>query len=238
MASWESMDQAAFRATTLKLVSHSPCLSEGAPRSLVAATHRLVGLALYQERDTPGAEAAFAAARLVEPAWSFPAALLPPGHPILLAYQARSPTTVVYSEAPRPREGTVSFDSRVGTARPSAVPTWFQRTDESGRVVASTYLFPTDALPPYDAARELVAQDAEAGHGSRTLAIAGGATALLAGAVYAAAGVFADDYRNSPQTDAELNSLRATTNTLVFGAAGLGAAAAGLGVGAVIHGRW
>ncbi|TNE86086.1 MAG: hypothetical protein EP330_23285 [Deltaproteobacteria bacterium] len=51
--------------------------------------------------------------------------------------------------APTPEVGALFFDGAETTDRPTASATFFQRTDASGAVVDSAYLYPGQALPAY-----------------------------------------------------------------------------------------
>lgn len=68
------------------------------------------------------------------------------------------------------------------------------------------------------------------------LLITAAGTAALAGGVYAAAGVSRGAYENAPLEHKD--ALKGRTNALVFTSAGLGVAAVGVGVTAVLTGKW
>ena len=64
------------------------CVSEPVPRNVAAAVHRMTGLRGFVDRDPDRSTKAFAAGRYLEPAYKFPATLVPEGHPVLRDYEA------------------------------------------------------------------------------------------------------------------------------------------------------
>jgi hypothetical protein len=93
---------------------------------------------------------------------------------------------------------------------------------------------PPAAVPKTRSALEPVARG--------PMLIVAGATAVVAGGLYAAALYGKSRYKNplyaGGQTDPDLDALRARTNAMAYTSIGLGVAAAGVGVFAVLRGQW
>jgi len=76
------------------------------------------------------------------------------------------------------------------------------------------------------------------GHASRTLALSGLASGVLAGAGIATAAALREEVLASPDPSSAHPGLVAANRVVGYTAGGLGVAAIGLGVSAVIVGRW
>lgn len=236
-------DEVGFRSATDATLAGVVCLEEAATPSLAARAHRTLGLRHYVDGDLDAARRAFAAARRLDPEFTFPAAWAPDGHPLRAAYGEidQAAGTVVKLES-RPG-GRWLADGRLDGVRVAEWPAWLQGVGDDGRVLAAEYsleartaapgatLAEAPASPPLPAAA--AASRAE-GAVPRTLTVASIATAVLAGAVYGGAYAVASDYRDQFHTDPELEALRGTANTLVVVSGVAGAGAVVLGVGAVV----
>ncbi len=224
------------------LADQLPCLSEPQGPLQAARIHRVQGLAAFVGGDRQGCQQAFAASQRLEPDFSFSHGLFPEAHPIARLFVQARGLQLETSSVPR-TGGQYWFDGLPGNARPANQPSLVQLQDSSGRLLASAYLWPGDALPtPTPPLVELAAQptlEVSGAHEARrgphvALTIGAGLSALAAGGCYAVALAAANDYRENPHSDAELVQLRTRANGLVFVSAGLGALAVGTGVGAVV----
>jgi hypothetical protein len=241
MGAMEQLDQGAFHSAETALLTDLECLTETVPRSLAAGIHRVVGIGEYLDHNTDGAERAFAAARTIEPAWHFPSAIAPAGHPLLTAWEARPVGALASTPLPSPETGDVLLDGRSARTRATDLPAIFQRGGEDGSITQTTYLAPTDPVPAYPVAVVVSATTTtplKARHTSVPIAAIAGASAAAAIGTYAVAGVYAGDYRSNDHTGPELDALRSKANSLSVTAAGIGGVALGLGVTAVLVGRW
>lgn len=128
-----------------------PCLGEKVPAPMAAQLHRLEGLAAFVDQQSSRAEQAFAAARRIEPTYTFPSAVVPPANPVLELYGARD-AGGPQEALPPPPAGETWLDGRAATARPTTQPGLLQVVLE-GRPSSSTYLWPDDPLPYATSAR-------------------------------------------------------------------------------------
>ena len=250
-AAFGALDVAAFRAATNKVTAEANCLADSASRPVVARLHRIEGLRAFVDGDTARADQAFAAARAIEPAYVFPEALVPDGHPVRVRYTALPPQPGGTTALPSPTSGYLTVDARTSRDRPADRPTLLQVVGDDGGVRTSTYLWPGDPLPAYPASAVATGtsppptdtprqapRTAERKGPNLPLAVAAGASLAVAGgtmglAASSHAAYYADDAR-----PAELEGLRARTNTFYLTSVGTGVLGVGLGVGAVLAGRW
>lgn len=233
------LDATRFRAEIDQALQDVDCLSSRADAALAARLHRARGLRAFIDGDEGAARAAFAAARAADPAYAFPDAFIPLNHPIRALYHdpgvAYAPVAVA-----EPAEGSLEFDGVRSMTRPGSWPSVVVWRDASGAVRQSAWLEPGEPLFAYPGTTGVSARGStrSTGHPSRTLAIAAGASTLMGGGLLGAAKLSADRFWDPATPDGELEGLRTRTNTLTYGAAGLGALALGAGVGAVVVGRW
>lgn len=251
-AKFTNLDMDGFRRAVDQAFVALPCVREPVPRHLAASLHRWRGLRAYVDRDPDTSTRAFAAARSIEPSWTFPESLVPPGNPVLTDYAAIDPATGRLEPVPAPNDGTLYFDGRAGVERPASFPTVFQRLDGAGAVVTTRYLMPGDALPAYPPRPAGVAAADPAPlpeqaptaerHPLRVPFVVGATAGVLgSGACYVLARRSSASYygRDPVITDPDtLAGLRSRTNTLTVAAAVAGAAGVGLGVGAVFVAAW
>ena len=249
-----------FQAAIVKLDAMVPCLMEPVDPELAALVHRMRGLGAFIERDQDRARQAFAAARVLEPAYSWPESLIPWGHPLLGMYQALSVEDAAFETVPAPSSGWVYMDGRPSEPRPLLWPTILQVSDAEGAVQLSSYLWPGDDLPEYSV--ELVSNpvvpppvpvasdDPElpvtvaatsttvrTGPRPALLAAAGGA-AVASGVLYALAARSSGEYWDPATPYSDLDGVRGRTNGLVLASAGAAGLALGSGVVAFLEVQW
>lgn len=250
-AAFAALDVAAFRAATNKVTAEANCLADSASRPVVARLHRIEGLRAFVDGDTARADQAFAAARAIEPAYTFPEALVPEGHPVRVRYTALSPQPGGSTALPSPTSGYLTLDARSSRDRPADRPALLQVVGDDGGVRASAYLWPGDPPPSYDSAAAVAVAPPpvpptatkdptprERKGPNLPLAVAAGASLAVAGGTMGlAAGSHAAYYAEDARP-ADLDGLRARTNGLYLTSVGTGVLGVGLGVGAVLAGRW
>lgn len=149
---YAAVDVEGFLAATERAFERLPCVSDRVPRPLAAEVHRVRGLRAFVDRDVETARLAFAAARRLEPDYVFPDALVPPGNPIRLEYDASLPKELPTVAVPLPRAGYVEFDGQPTNERPSSTPTIAQLIGANGAIVETAYLLPADPMLTYTAA--------------------------------------------------------------------------------------
>jgi hypothetical protein len=242
---YRNADLLEFVKTTTKLEAQVPCMAEPLPRNVVANVHRMMGLRAFVDQKREKAEQAFGAARSIEPAYRFPETMVPPGHPIMEAYEALAVDDVTTREIPAASGGYFQFDGRPSQDRPISFPTVAQLFNGDGGVEVSAYLWPADGMfdyvegdPALPAGMDPSLIDLRpTGPNLPLLASAGGA-AVLAGVSFGIASASASQFASPETPYADGAKLRSRTNTFTVVSGGAGAAALGLGVGAILAGRW
>ena len=235
---------------------HIECLDTFLSRHHGAEFHRVEGVRLFVDRNSPEAQKHFAAARALEPNYSFPTDLVPEGNPLLDDYQALEPIAGSFETVARPRAGSIKLDGSSTLNRGLERPVTFQLADASGKVVLSKVLAAADAPPAYDAEesastggsekapktpKEPREKGAKKGPSVPLLVVAG-AAAVAAGGLYGGAFVSRGQWQgvapNSGQVD-KVNAARGLTNGLVVGSWIAGGVAVGMGTTAfVVNGRF
>jgi hypothetical protein len=220
------VDEAAFRKAAERAHQSGACLRDVADTRLAARIHRVEGLSAFLAGDKTRAGAAFAAARSADPEGAFPDAMIPPGNPVRVLWDANAPRAGSVA-APRPARGELAFDGTIRRDRPTGQATYLQRI-EGGAAAQSAWLAPEDPLPSYR----------QQGEGLRLpLLLAAGAAAAGGGVLYALA---LDQRSNPPEpTGADvLTAWQRENHALVLGGAALGGVAVGAGAAALVYGRW
>lgn len=246
-AAYADADLAALQVARDRALQTLPCVSETMSRTLIARFHRTMGLTAFVTADTERAERAFAAARTIEPGYVFPAEVVPPGNPALDHYQAMAVDRPLLAPLdPLPAEGLLLLDGRPATARPASWPVVAQVLDETGRVQATSWTWPDEALPAYPRAlpvaqvavsatpptTPLVDQAApERGRRKLPWIVATASCAVATGALLAVSRSAYATWDDDATTDPErLDALRATTNGTFYASVGTAAATVALGV--------
>lgn len=227
---WKDLDDAGFRDAVNEAAGvQLPCVGEALAPALAGRTHLLLAMHLSAIGDEANAAASASAARAADPALVVPPDLLPPDHPVRLAFEA-APTAPKRRKVPEPREGSLAFDGASGRLRPAGAPTVLQVLDETGLPRLTTYLGSREPLPAYAAVPR---------RRNALLACAGGSLAL-------SGGTFAWGWSRrsallaeaaDPTVPAErLDGLRAAGNGAAVLSGVLFGAAAGCGAGAAAIG--
>ncbi len=231
-AAFSGLDVVAFRAATARVNADVKCLRDIAPRPLAARLHRLEGLRYWLDGDAKRSHASFAAALSIEPGYTFPAALIPAGHPVLAEYQASASLSASTLSVPTPRAATFWFDGRLDAGRSTERATLAQLVATEGDVRASALLWPGEPLFPYDVAKPVR-------KGPNLPLTVGAGVSLAASAVFLGLAAANHDTFEDPATPTgQLTGLANTTNAYYFSGIGAGVLAVGAGAGAVIAGHW
>jgi len=219
-----SADSEAYRAAHDSMVSAVPCLGELLPTNIAAALHRTGGVRSFLDRDIERARVRFAVARVLDPGYSWPDGLLPPGHPILSAYLDYPVRGLEFVLPPKPRRGIVAVDGRIGQGRLTGLPATFQLIDNDGTTRQSVLLEPFDTFPSYPSRKR---------RGVRPSSLVAVASAVGAGVLYGLAWNARNQYDDPDTPYSELDSLRGQTLGFSIGAGVLLGAAAGSAVVAI-----
>jgi len=235
-AAYTGMDMEGFRAAVDLAVAGADCLLERPARATIASLHRFVGLrAFFVDDDPARAAEAFASARAIEPAYSFPESLVPAGHPVLGAYRDQDPVAGPRAPLTTPAMGHFEVEGRVATQRPSDRPVLIQVVLDDGSVQGSSYSWRTEPAP--QPAMVAAASPVKKGP-NLPLAITAGASLAVAGLSYGLAYGAHADYFDPSTPRSDLDGLRDKNNALFATSVGVGVLALGAGVGAVVAGRW
>lgn len=211
------------------------CLGEPISRPTAAAWHRLHGIALFLERNSPAARRSFAAARSIEPAYTFPSDVVPEGNPLLEDYTALDPNVGPFELVAAPKVGAVRLDGSGSLNRSRGRPVVYQVIDGRGAVVQTALLDGEDAMP---ALPEGLAGTSSNGEQkgpkpdrkgpSLPMLVGAGVGVLAAGGLYAGSAMSRSAYYDETRV-AELDGRRSTTNALAVGSGVTAAVAVGLG---------
>lgn len=143
------LDLDGFMSASEALRSDLPCLGEPMTKVVAARLHRIEGLRGYVDNDRRAASQSFAAARQIDPAYSFPDTLVPEGYPEFELYNAIDLSLGASQKVDPMIDGYVLFDGVVGNARPTDWATIVQVIDEEGDINVTTYLRPGMPMPSY-----------------------------------------------------------------------------------------
>jgi len=215
------VDVDAFQGAMEDVHAKVPCLGEVLSPALAAQLHRMEGLLAFVDQANDRAVIAFAAARSIEPAYTFPSTVVPAGNPVLEQYQQREASCPA-EPIPPAADGEVRLDARPTGVRPTEFPAVLQVVD-SGEAMVTRYLWPDDALP-YEPGKEPVG----ASKGLKLGLLAGGGTVAAIGLGTLVAGL-----ATSPSADDSLDDAfaKSTRNDTFAGVGGALLAAGGAGVG-------
>jgi hypothetical protein len=224
---YADLEVALFAANVNGATLDVPCMSEAATPEVAARLHRLLGLRSYADNPDASMES-LAAARVLDPSYRFPDAMLPEGHALRNAFEAlpvEGPTTRV----PEPRHATLLMDGIASRGRPVGRATWVQLRAMDGTIAASNYIFPEQPLPTYRAIPRT--------RNSLIAATAGAAvaSASLYGLAWATRATFDDTASGATRQDVERQ--RSTINGLLIASGALAAAGAGGMVGIMVVGQ-
>lgn len=211
------------------------CLGEPISRPTAASWHRMHGIALFLERNSPAARRSFAAARSIEPAYTFPSDVVPEGNPLLEDYTALDPDIGPFELVAAPKVGAVRLDGSGSLNRSRGRPVIYQVIDGRGAVVQTALLDGEDAMPalpenlsggPSSNGDDKVPKERKGP--SVPLLVGAGVGVLAAGGLYAGSAASRSAYFEETQVS-ELDGRRATTNALAVGSGVSAAVAVGLG---------
>ncbi|MCB9766228.1 MAG: hypothetical protein H6739_41015 [Alphaproteobacteria bacterium] len=148
----EAFDEAYNRAHVLL-----ECLGEPLLPPDAAQLHRLDGYALFLEQQEVQAQASFAAAARIQPAYNLPASLAPEGHPMRDAYEAARAAPAAEPQVfPPPAEGYLVVDGLRAASRPTGQPAIVQLIALDGSVLWTQMVGPDQSPPEYAVKQEAV----------------------------------------------------------------------------------
>ncbi len=244
-AAFADLDLVGFEAARDEAFRALPCLGEALTPAAAAGYHRVIAMDAFVAQDAAATEAAFAALLSAYPAWRLPSSVAPRGHPLRTAFEAAEarPSSGVVG-LPVPLEATLLVDGRHTLDYPTDRPSVLQLLDAAGAVSWTTFHAAGEPAPDYVAAPE----DARAAYLEQAvilaptrrkpveLVITAAGLAVGSAALWATAAGQERQFTDPTTPYGDLGALQARTNTLLVGAAALGAGAAATGAVAVV--RW
>jgi len=245
LAAYDRWEWAEFTRLSESARADLACLSEVPPAGAAMRAHLLAAFVAARQSDAPAMRAAFRGVLSIDEGWEPSMDQAAPGSTIRQAFDAareagRGPGI------PLPPGGTWVVDGKPGaTLVPTERAALVQFSD--GRADLASWYLDGSGVPP-DLASHLTAgvpqtadggsrPDRRGGHASRNLVIAGLGTGLLAGGAL----LYAESARGEfveAEDEPEAERIEAVNHLWGYGGYSLGAAAGGLVLGAVIHGRW
>ena len=258
-----AMDPTAFRRARKLAEDQLECLGETLTPLDAGSFHRVLAMDAFMAKDQQEAIASFRAVHAALPAYVLPTSIAVEGSPLrtlfdqagelgqgepralevppglaLMVDGARA--MVIPSERPYVLQvlsasGGVTWTGHLGAGE--SPPTWNVIVAEEAAVTVAPAPVPVEPVQP-----ALPSEPPER-VGPKLPVLAGAGAALVAaGALYGVAGVKKAEYESpdgyADMTAADLDSLRSTTNALVFTSAGLGVVGIGLGTVAFLEVRW
>ncbi|MCP4806885.1 MAG: hypothetical protein GY913_21165 [Proteobacteria bacterium] len=148
-SAFEARDEEAFLHAMDRADETLPCVIDPATPALSAELHRMVGLRAFLERDEENAALAFAAARSVEPDYTFPLTVVPAHHPVQELYDELDTdrgTTMILAPA---SEGSLRIDGRRAERRSTSWPQLVQVVSKTGVVTSTDYVWPNEPRPSW-----------------------------------------------------------------------------------------
>lgn len=223
-ASYATLDVDNLVAATDRALGQIDCVTDPIPRSLAAAFHRTQGLRAFADRDAIAARRWFAAARTIEPGYTFPESLVPPGNPLLDDYAAVD--LIGGTTGPlKPGAGRITIDGRDAAERPLSWPAILQVYDATGAVWDTELLRPGEPTPDYPKPTQ---------KRGPTWALAAGTTTVVSALYLASAHNARSKWASNDTPYDQLDDYRAKTNTRSTLSGLLFMGGLGLGVTAVI----
>jgi len=221
---------AQFRSNLDRADAMIPCLDERLLPPLVATYHRFFGIRAYGDRD-PMARSAFAAARYLEPGYSFSRALIPDGNPVREAFEGVDYENRTFDLLEAAGRGVIYLDGSRSLRRPREWPTLMQWV-EGDEVRLSRYVLPGESVPEYPLISQVPSTRREP---LIPLVVVSGVAAAASAALYGVALSNQARYKrlDDPVPDERLPGLRRETNGLVVASGVTAMAAVGTGVAVV-----
>ena len=146
-SAYELGDIPGVRAAAWRAGRELGCLTAVVPAPMAARFHRVRALEAYLEGDEMTAIRAFGAARLADPAYTFPDTLVPEGDSLHEIYAAYSIDKLKGAKLKSPPEGAFYLDGVAARKRPEGLPFVAQIVAPDGQVLVTALMKPEDPLP-------------------------------------------------------------------------------------------
>lgn len=254
-AAFASMDSGGFDRASLAGATALGCLAEPISTTMAAAWHRHEGLSAYLTDDLARARSAFRAARTLQPAWSLPEDIAPPGNPLALLYDEASALGPGPEEPVWVQPGlTLLVDGAISTSLPAERPAIVQVLAADGQVLHTDYVrvgapLPADlnagplpplvggtykAPPPAPEAQRLRRKDTDVRDTPTGLVVGAAGSLALSGVALGLSAVSHSRYLDPTTPEDRLDGLVTRNHAQVLAAGGLAAVGLGLGITVVV----
>ena len=224
------LDIEGLQAARLAALDALRCLDVAMSDQMAAAFHRLMAIEAFTTGDNDRVKVEFAAARRLQPGYAIKDRVAPEGHPLRTLYDEATDSHQGLPEIIWPPVGgSVMVDGVRGAPRYSGVSCVVQVFDEQGGLVETVYASPGDALPVWGHPPTLQSANLK-----RPLAVGTGMSLVASAVLYSMAWRQYQTFNDLTLSldESELENIKFQNNVLVYGSAGAGALAFGLGVGA------
>lgn len=231
-----TMDLPTFLSASASARTALRCMSNTATPPEAARVARMEGLSAFIAKDIPAAERAFAAARAIEPTYTWPEGVAPEGGPLALSYSALPTTGATRNNVEVPTGLDLWVDGERVASRPASWPAIVQVTADGSTPLSSDWLR-ADAPVPFPAGSRVANKSKKVSVATVPLLVGAGASLLGAAATYGGAAAVHADYMSS--TDyREMETLKGTNQTLVYTSGGLAGLALISGVFGAVSLSW
>ncbi len=224
------LDIEGLRAARMAALDALRCLDVAMSDQMAAAFHRLMAVEAFTTGDNERVTVEFAAARRLQPGYAIKDRVAPEGHPLRTLYDEATDSQQGLPELIwPPKGGSVMVDGVRGAPRYSNVSCVVQVFDAQGVLVETVYASPGDALPVWGEPPTLQAANLK-----RPLAVGAGMSVVASAVLYSMAWRQYQTFHDLTLTldESDLEGIKFQNNVLVYGSAGAGALAFGLGLGA------
>ncbi len=208
------------------------CLVVVVTPSDAASFHRMEALDAFVAQDDERTIQGFRAVLALQPRHKLPQALAPQGDPLhgLFLEAAKQPPSATEPVDLSGRD-LLFIDGVQVPSRPPHRPPIVQITDDEGGVRYSAFLVPGDQLPSSGGRPR-------SRNPSKALTFAALGSGAVAAGLYGVAVQSRLQFDDPATSDTDLPDLQQRTNLTAWGAVGVAAVGAGLGVGAVVTAPW
>ena len=154
-SAYSSLEEQTFARATTELDFFLPCVEAPLTQAIAARLHRVRGLGRHVAGDVDGAHLSLARGRALEPAYTFPEAMMPEGFELRTWYEQLQPGPPQTRTLPKLRHGSLWIDGVQTRELPveREIPVIWQQIDEQGSAVVTRYLEPMAPLPDYPGVR-------------------------------------------------------------------------------------
>lgn len=232
VVNFAALDGDGFDLARADLDAALPCLSAPLTGHDVVAVHRAMALAEFADGDMVAVRKSFGALRQLEPGWTIPETLVPPGH-LLRDLYAEAPTSTERVDLDLAPDGGWDVDGAPSTTVPAEVAFVLQGLGKEGEILYSGYHTSVADIPVLDFARPGISPRTRR---MRVVGAVGGGALVALGAGMIGLGQVTKSDLNTVPYD-KVSGTRTRAEVLGVGGVGTAVLGAGLGTAAFVV-RW